>query len=176
MLRNERSVRNKSLLSFGLPILVAAVIVIIIVRALFSSKGTAVVRDGTDSVTVTPKGENSEIYLYMSGDSKKKIDGEEKMFPTDNRLEVVSGDADMSIEGSTTKISADKLTEVAYHGKDADGKHRFELLSSYLWVEANAEDTVFKLKSMEIRPAAGSVLALSQNAVGSNLYVLKGRA
>ena len=69
------------------------------------------------SVTVVPKTENSEVYIYMSGDSKKQIQGEEKMFPTDNHLEVKSGDAELVIDGSPSKVYADRLTEVAYRGK-----------------------------------------------------------
>lgn len=33
-----------------------------------------------------------------------------------------------------------------------------------------------KLKSFTVRPKSGSVVALSQNVVGSNVYVLKGTA
>jgi hypothetical protein len=80
------------------------------------------------------------------------------------------------MDSSATKISADKLTEIAYRGKNAEGKHVFELLSSYVWIDSASEDTEFKLKSVTVRPKAGSVVALSQNAVGSNVYVLKGRA
>ncbi len=175
MLRNERMARRNSLLSLGLPILVAGTILLIVLKAFFSEGTDSESRGGADSVTVLPKSENSEIYLYMSGDSKKKLEGEEKMYPTDNRLEVKSGDADLTIEGSQTKLSADRLTEIAYRGRNAEGKHAFELLSSYVWVEANAEDTVFKLKNLTVTPKAGSVAAFSQNAVGSNVYVLKGR-
>jgi hypothetical protein len=176
MMRNSASARRNSLLSLGLPILVAAVILTVIVRALFSGSSSTNTRNGTDGVTVVPKTADADISIYMSGDAKKKIDGEEKLFPTDNRLEVKSGDADLAIEGSADKISADRLTEVAYRGTDSAGKHSFELLSAYLWVEAAADDTVFKLKSFTVAPKAGSVIALSQNAVGSNLYVLKGNA
>jgi hypothetical protein len=34
--------------------------------------------------------ENSKIYIYMSGDSKKEIDGSTKMFSTDNKVQVES--------------------------------------------------------------------------------------
>lgn len=177
-MRNERNSQRNSLISLAVPVAVAVIVLVVIVRALFSgsSADQNANRSGNDSVTVVPKAENSEIYIYMSGDSKKQISGEEKMFPTDNRLEVKSGDAELVIEGSPSKVYADRLTEVSYRGKAADGLHSFELGSSYLWVEAGADDTVFKLKSFTVKPKSGSVIALSQNAVGSNVYVLKGTA
>lgn len=176
-MRNERSARRNSLISLAVPVAVAVIVLVVIIRALFSgSSNDASTRAGTDSVTVVPKAENSEVFIYMSGDSKKQIEGEEKMFPTDNRLEVKSGDAELVIDGSPSKVYADRLTEVAYRGKGADGTHAFELQSSYLWIEAGADDTSFKLKSFTVKPKTGSVIALSQNAVGSNVYVLKGSA
>ncbi|MDQ1344112.1 MAG: hypothetical protein QG650_832 [Patescibacteria group bacterium] len=177
MMRNERNAQRNNLISLAVPVAVAVVVLVIIIRALFSgSNGDESKRNGADSVRVVPKMENSEIYIYMSGDSKKQISAEEKMFPTDNRLEVKSGDAELIIEGSPSKVYADRLTEVSYRGKSADGLHSFELQSAYLWVEAGADDTAFKLKSFSVKPKSGSVVALSQNAVGSNVYVLKGLA
>lgn len=176
-MRNERNARRNSLISLAVPVAVAVIVLVVIIRALFSgSSNDASTRAGADSVTVIPKAENSEVYIYMSGDSKKQIEGEEKMFPTDNRLEVKSGDAELVIDGSASKVFADRLTEVAYRGKGADGTHSFELQSSYLWIEAGADDTSFKLRSFAVKPKTGSVIALSQNAVGSNVYVLKGSA
>lgn len=115
MMRNERAARRNSLISLAVPVAVAAIVLVVIIRALFSgsSNGTDN-RAGADSITVIPKAENSEVFIYMSGDSKKQIEGEEKMFPTDNRLEVKSGDAELVIEGSPSKVYADRLTEVAY--------------------------------------------------------------
>lgn len=177
MMRNERSARRNGLISLAVPVAVAVIILVVIVRALFSGSGSNDAgRSGADSVRIVPKAENSEIYIYMSGDSKKQIEGEEKMFPTDNRLEVKSGDAELVIEGSPSKVYADRLTEVAYRGKASDGLHTFELQSAYLWIEAGADDTAVKLRSFSVKPKSGSVIALSQNAVGSNVYVLKGTA
>ncbi len=176
MMRNERAARRNSLISFAVPVAVAVIVLVVIVRALFSGDDSANTRAGDDSVSIIPKSENSEIYIYMSGDSKKRIEGEEKMFPTDNRLEVKSGDAELVIANSASKVYADRLTEVSYRGKGSDALHNFELQSSYLWIEAGADDTAFKLKSFVVKPKSGSVVALSQNAVGSNVYVLKGTA
>lgn len=117
MMRNERSARRNSLISFAVPVAVAVIILVVIVRALFSSSDDSASRAGNDSVNVVPKSENSEVFIYMSGDSKKQIEGEEKMFPTDNRLEVKSGDAEIVLTNSPSKIYADRLTEVAYKGK-----------------------------------------------------------
>lgn len=153
MMRNERAARRNSLISLAVPVAVAVIVLVVIIRALFSgSSGGTENRSGTDSVTVIPKAENSEVFIYMSGDSKKQIEGEEKMFPTDNRLEVKSGDAELVIEGSPSKVYADRLTEVAYRGKSAEGTHSFELQSSYLWIEAGADDLSFKLKSFVVKP------------------------
>lgn len=59
-------------------------------------------------MTVTPKQEQSEIYIYMSGDSKKRIDGATKMYTTDNKLIVSLGEAEAGFENSTSKLFIDK--------------------------------------------------------------------
>lgn len=67
-------------------------------------------------ITISPRETQSEIYIYMSGDSKKQIDGPTKMYATDNKMEVSAGEAEMSFDGSKSKIFADKLAEVKYDG------------------------------------------------------------
>lgn len=59
-------------------------------------------------MTVTPKQEQSEIYIYMSGDSKKRIDAATKMYATDSKLAVSSGEAEASFENSASKFFVDK--------------------------------------------------------------------
>ena len=59
-------------------------------------------------MTVTPKQEQSEIYIYMSGDSKKRIDGATKMYTTDSKLVVTSGEAEMTFENGSAKFFVDK--------------------------------------------------------------------
>ena len=165
--------KGRGSLSYILPLFAAIIILVLIVKAFFGSSGSGNPANSGDFVNVTPKSENSEIYVYMSGDSKKQISGETKLFTTDTKLEVKSGDADITLVGDTSKISADKLAELAYHGT-VDTKKEFELASSYIWVEANSGNLSFKLKNFTANPESGAVFALYQNAVGSNLYVLKG--
>lgn len=178
MMRNERNSRRNSLISLAVPVAVAVIVLVVIVRVLFSIGGdkAETARSGAESVNVVPKTENSEIYIYMSGDSKKKLEGEEKMFATDARLEIKSGDAELVMENSASKVFADKNTDVSYRGKTSDNQQLFELSNSYLWIEAGADDVQVKLRNMVVKPKSGSVVAVSQNAVGSNAYVLKGTA
>ena len=160
-------------LSYLLPVFAAVVILVLIVKAFFGSSGTDSDANKGDYVTVTPKSENSEVYIYMSGDSKKQITGESKLFSTDNELKVNSGDADITFADEASKISADKLAEISYRGVIA-GKKTFDLTSSYIWVEAASANLAFNLTNFKVAPESGAIFALYQNAVGSNLYVLKG--
>jgi len=73
-----------------------------VIRYIFSE--TSSVNQTGSFLTVTPKQEQSEIYIYMSGDSKKRIDGATKMFATDSKLAVVSGEAEGDFENTTSKI------------------------------------------------------------------------
>jgi len=59
-------------------------------------------------MTVTPKQEQSEVYIYMSGDAKKRIDGATKMYVTDSKLTVSLGEAEASFENSPSKLFIDK--------------------------------------------------------------------
>ena len=59
-------------------------------------------------MTVTPKQEQSEVYIYMSGDAKKRIDGATKMYVTDSKLTVSLGEAEASFVNSPSKLFIDK--------------------------------------------------------------------
>jgi len=83
----ETTVRTS--FSYILPFVIALFLIIIIVRYIFSPGG-----DGGNSsgsfINITPAQEQSEIYIYMSGDSKNRIDATAKMYSTDSKLTVVS--------------------------------------------------------------------------------------
>ena len=65
-------------------------------------------------VTISPKEQQSEIYIYMSGDSKQKIEAATKMYAVDSKMEVATGEAEISFDGSGSRIYADKLAELKY--------------------------------------------------------------
>ena len=50
----------------------------------------------------------------MSGDSKQKITGATKMYAVDSKMEVATGEAEISFDGNQSKIYADKLAELKY--------------------------------------------------------------
>lgn len=92
--------------SFIVPFAIALIILIVIIRYLFSGSSTPT-QTGS-FMTITPKQEQSEIYIYMSGDSKKRIEGATKMYATDSKLVVVTGEAEADFENTSSKIFVDK--------------------------------------------------------------------
>lgn len=66
------------------------------------------------AMSITPNQDQSEIYIYMSGDSKKRIDAATKMYTTDSKLTVSAGEAAATFDNSTSKIFVDKGGEVKY--------------------------------------------------------------
>ncbi len=82
------------------------------VKYIFSSDSTET-HTGS-SMSVTPSQEQSEIYIYMSGDSKKRIDAATKMYTTDSKLTVTTGEAQANFENSTSKVFIDRGGEVKY--------------------------------------------------------------
>ncbi|MCK9272514.1 hypothetical protein M0P65_03135 [Candidatus Gracilibacteria bacterium] len=160
--------------SFILPIIIAVGIIILIVRLIFSGGNNTVNRTG-NFINIEPSLENSKIYIYMSGDSKKEIDGSTKMFSTDNKVQVESGEAKISFPDNDSMSYLDKRGELQYEGL-SNSKQVFNLLNSEFWTEINAAGVQIKLKNFTVDPEISSVLAFSQNAIASNAYVLKGSA
>ncbi|MDD5197752.1 MAG: hypothetical protein PHN60_02735 [Candidatus Gracilibacteria bacterium] len=159
--------------SFIVPFAIALIILIVIIRYMFSSSPT---ENHTGSfMTVTPKQEQSEIYIYMSGDSKKRIDGATKMYATDSKLTVSLGEAEAGFENSTSKLFIDKGGEVRYEGV-IDGKQIISLENADMLADSSTSDMIIKLKNFFITPSDNSVIILSQNIIASNIYVLKGSA
>jgi hypothetical protein len=97
------------------------------------------------------------------------------MYATDNKLEVVTGEAELSFEGTQSKLFADKLAELKYEGS-IGGSQAFTVTNGCLWLEANAMQTSFTLRNFKVIPGGSSVLALCQNAVSDTIYVLRGEA
>lgn len=104
--RSDSSPIGGNSFSFIVPFAIALIVLIVIIRYVFSSPTT---ENHTGSfMTVTPKQEQSEIYIYMSGDSKKRIDGATKMYATDSKLVVSLGEAEVGFENSASKLFIDK--------------------------------------------------------------------
>gem|GEM_PF-4874892 len=83
----ETTIRNS--FSYILPFIIALFLIIIVVRYIFSPGGAG--ENGSGSfINITPSQEQSEIYIYMSGDSKNRIDATSKMYATDSKLTVVT--------------------------------------------------------------------------------------
>lgn len=126
-------------------------------------------------MTVTPKQEQSEIYIYMSGDSKKRIDAATKMYATDSKLTVSLGEAEAGFENTASKLFVDKGGEVRYEGV-VNEKQTISLENADILVESSTADMNIKLTNFSVIPNNDSVIILSQNTIASNIYVLKGSA
>lgn len=160
-----------------LPVCIAIIILVIIIKAIMgsssSSNGTKdSMPAGTASVQVIPK-KDAKVSIYMSSDTQKELTGPTKLLPADKMVKVDSGDADIEIEGSTSKISIESLSELHYDGL-VDGKQTFTLNNGYAWVDSPNGDVVVRLKLFSVAADKGTVYIVSQNTRASNAYVLKG--
>lgn len=87
-------------------------------------------------------------------------------------VRVTSGESDVEIEGSLSKLSIESLSELSYKGL-SEGAHSFELLNGYVWMETPNGDLTLKMKFFDSKFAPGSVVLANQNTRASNIYVLK---
>lgn len=153
-----------------LPLIVAFIVIIIIIRLLTSSTWDSQVKNWS-YLNVSLNQEKSQIYLYMSEDSKKKIEWSEKLYSTDNKIEVESWEAKITPEQWNTKVYLNKLWELSYAWK----KNNIEVINLKnweAWIESDWEIN-FELKNFKVLTSWQNVLALSQNMMASSIYVLK---
>ncbi len=172
VVRNREELRSTNYSSFILPIGIALVIVIFVIR-LFFWWSSEILNKSWNYVNITPNQEKSEINIYMSWDSKKQIEWVTKLFSTDNKVEVVSGEALITVENDNSKLFLDRLWEIKYNWLVWD-KQSFDLLNSQLWAEVQSPNFEFNLKNFTVNSDQDSVIAFSQNMMASNIYVLKG--
>ncbi len=159
-----------------LPVCIAIIILVIIVKAIMgsssSSKTNGSETPGTPTVQVIPK-KDAKVSIYMSSDAQTELKGPSKLYPNDKMVKVDSGDADIEIEGSTSKIAIESLSELHYDGL-INGKHTFTVGNGYVWVDSPNGDVVIKLKLFTVTPDKGTVFIAYQNTRSSNAYILKG--
>lgn len=160
--------------SYIVPFAIAVIILVVIIRYI-SSPGTSVENNTGSFITITPKQEQSEIYIYMSGDSKKRIDGTTKMYATDSKLSVSAGEAEVAFKNNTSKLFVDKWGEIKYDGL-IDGKQTVSLENADILVDSSDSMMNIKLKNFSVTPNVNSIIILSQNTIASNIYILKGSA
>ncbi|MFA6090866.1 MAG: hypothetical protein WC774_03765 [Candidatus Gracilibacteria bacterium] len=172
--RTNSSPMGGNFASYIVPFAIAVVVLIIIIKYI-SSPGTSTQNNTGSFITVTPKQEQSEIYIYMSGDSKKRIDGTTKMYATDSKLTIVSGEAEIAFENSASKLFVDKGGELKYEGL-IDGKQTVSLENADILVDSSDIAMNVKMKNFSVTPNVNSIIILSQNTIASNIYILKGSA
>ncbi len=148
------------------------VIIIKAVSSFGSSKTTETSSATSGYVNVLPK-KDAKVSIYMSSDSQNEITGPAKLFPTDKMVRVTSGESDIEIDGSTTQISIESLSEVAYAGKQ-ENTHVFNLQNGYIWIQSPNGDTSLSLKYFKGILSPGAVVIANQNTRASNIYVLQG--
>jgi hypothetical protein len=165
-------------LGIVLPIIIAIIVLIIIVKVVASNLGSKTTSDNSDGAIahalVTPKAD-AKMSIYMSSDTSNELKWPTKFYPSDKLLRVTSGDGDITIEGSTSKIWIEGLTEIAYNGKEG-GKEWITLTNGYAWLDSPNGDLKAKLKFFSIELSPGAIAIINQNTRASNIYLLKGEA
>lgn len=172
-MRNKDPRANYS--SFILPIIIALWVIILIVKLAFGWTNNNNTARTWNFVYIAPSQQNSEIYIYMSWDSKKQIDSQTKMFSTDNKAQVAQWEAKLTIDNNDSSFYLDRLWELKYEWVIA-WKQVLTLSNAQFWWEIKSDDMEIRLKNITVDPASSSVLAFSQNAIASNVFVLKWNA
>jgi len=156
-----------------LPIALAFLAFVFFVKFLLGSGGSAA-QNGGQFIYAAPTSKDSKVFIYMSGDSKKSISGQEKSYSTDSKISVESGEGLLSFQDTAGKIYMDKLGEIQFAGL-AEGKYSFKLLNAWAWAESDTTNTMnMTLNGFWAEVEPSSVVAFFQTAVSSNAYVLKG--
>lgn len=165
---NQRKVDYSA---FAIPLIIAIIFLIILVKILFSWGSSDTKVNNWSYVNIDSNQEKSQIFIYMSWDSKKQIDWTQKMYPTDTKMAVESWEWKISFDWwNETKLYANKLWEVKYNWKIWDTES-FSILNWEMWVEWKTK-TKFELKNFYVE-SNQSILSFSQNMVASSVYVLK---
>jgi hypothetical protein len=111
----------------------------------------------------------------MSGDSKKEIDAPSKLFPTDKKVVVTSGEASLQLQNSGWKIILDERAELQYVWL-VNNKNIFDITTSKAWM-TGGKQAILRLKFLQASPVhEETILFAFQNAVASTFVVLKGSA
>ena len=165
--------RKNNLSSFMLPLIISLVVLLILIRAFFGGSSSTTQSENGSFVNVSPNQEKSEIYIYMSWDSKKQIDWSEKLYPTDNKLSVADWEWKITFDGwNQSKIYVSKLWEIKYDWNE-NWTDKFTLSNWDIWVESWKNNLKFTLRWLEATSSDQSVYSFTQNMVASSLYVLK---
>ena len=163
------------LISTIVPIVIAVLVIVLIGNYLFSKGTTTQTTTTGDFVTIAPKEDKSEIYVYLGKGEPFLINGEKKMFTTDQKMEVRQGEAQIRLEGDTSSILVDHLGEISYGGL-VNGRNVIGIDNGYIWVESQDNALEFHLKNFVAISDPHSVIVVNQNTIASNLYVLRGSA
>lgn len=171
VLRSREPWISQNYNSFIVPIVVSLVIIWLVIKFVFFWSNESLNRSW-NYINIDPWKENSEIYIYMSWDSKKQITEITKMYSTDSKLEVINWEAKIILENNKSNIYLDKLWELSYKWQIWE-KNIFTLINSQLWTEILSHNIQVNLRNFDVLPENNSVIAFSQNLMASNIYVLK---
>lgn len=165
--------------TFAIPLaIVIAVIILLLVfkgisKLLSGDAGAATKEAGQSYALVTPGPESKIGIIMASSDSPTEIKEPSKLFATDKMLRVISGNGEVTLENSQTKLAIESLTELAYLGKKQE-KESFQLFNGYSWIDSKEGDSTVTLKHFIVKSGAPSIFIINQNTLASNVYVLVG--
>lgn len=111
-------------------------------------------------------GVDTEAFIEYENEKKESVENGTEIFKGE-KLIVKNGNVDLSI-GATTKIKVDKLGELKLNN---DGS--YSLFSSDVWISSN-DPLDINLRYAIVKTTGNTILSLSQNEVGSTVYVLGG--
>lgn len=148
--------------------IVGCFLLIIILYSIFSGDDTATVNEVSNENRVgysTVFGDlETEAFIEYETGKKEKIENGSEIFKGEKLL-LKSGNASLKI--GNTNFNIDKLGEFKIN---TDGS--YSLFSSNTWVTSDS-DTLINMRYGKVSSSGKSVFSLSQNEVGSSIYVLQ---
>ena len=167
---NRRSPLTKTFKDYLVPI-IGFVLIIILLFSFFSGDKTPVETTDQENrigIDVTLNGDWSEAYVMFPGDKKEEINGGTTLYKGEKLI--VKSWVVSAIIPETGNIELNKIGELKF---DEDGW--LSLYSSDLWVNLKWPQKI-NMRYGSVFAKENSVFSITQNEVGSTVYMLSGVA
>ncbi len=158
---------------YALPVGIAAVVLLLAVSACGRGGGNGAGKAGT-FVEAAPATQGATVKIAYAGANEAAIEKPEKVYAGE-KVVAEKGEALVTVTGSTSSYRLRERARLRFLGSE-NGEYRFQLETSEVWVREQSGNSRFLLTYADVKPAAGSVLNLSQNQIATTVYVVAGTA
>lgn len=148
--------------------IVGFVLIVIILYSFFSGgdEVTSIDTENRTGYALNFDGLGTEAFIEYETGKRETVENQAEIFKWE-KLIVKEGSVDISIDG-ITQIKVDKLWELKFN---SDGS--YSLFSSDAWFSSSSPTNI-NLRYGTVKTSWRSIISLSQNEVGSTVYVISG--